>query len=285
MKYISRRQMLATTGLTVGGGLLAVHSNKSQANNNSENTTQQEKAEAQTDLLLNSPGGTLQYTPIASNEAAARTYQLYPEGSCMYAVAKGIISTFADSTQATISPVFYNMFKYGHGGCGGWGSLCGACNGAAAVLGLFCEDKKVRDGMLSELFRWYESTLLPEYAPGNSTDTEFPVSAAKSILCHMSTNEWCTEADEDVFSKARKERCGRLSADVAKKTVEILNTHYAANQANTEDQKAACKADQAACPADSCVECHSTRNDEPSPKVSTKMDCSKCHEVETDHPK
>ena len=57
------------------------------------------------------------------------------------------------------------MMRYGAGGVGGWGSLCGTLNGAAAVVGLVEPAKERRSQIMRELFSWYESTAPPTYAP------------------------------------------------------------------------------------------------------------------------
>ena len=290
-KTLSRRQMLTTAGLTVGGGLLAIHGTQSQAENSQPSTTT--STTIQTNAFLENDSPTVPYTPISSKEAAALAYQSYSEGLCMYSTFKGIVSLVAKKQQLPIPTAFYNLFKYGYGGCAGWGSLCGVCNGAAAAMGLFCEDKKIRDQMITELFRWYESADLPTYVPAGSSDKDFPRSVAGSILCHPSTNQWSRAAKVSVFSPERKERCGRLAADVAKKAVEILNAQYAADK----DSLTSKQTDQAPAqplekldPPDSCIACHSTPGGQPgsfvaeAPKTTTKMDCSKCHYMPPGHP-
>lgn len=309
-KPISRRRMLTVTGLTVGGGLLAIHSGKGQADDSqtdvkeaSSNKTNADKANtdkptaAEPKSLLSGEEQMVHYAPISSKEAASRAYEAFAEGSCMYAVVKGVVSLVAEKKRSAISPMFYNLFKYGHGGCGGWGSLCGTCNGAAAVMGLFCEEKKTCDKMIAELFRWYESAVLPEYAPASSTDKNFPTSVSESILCHASTSQWARVAKVSVFSPARKERCKRLAADVAKKTVEILNAQHAADKESMEGKKVGKASDSTADrafgpmgPPDSCIACHSTPGGRPgsyaaeAPKTVTKMNCSKCHYMPPGHP-
>lgn len=289
--FLSRRQMLTTAGLTVGGGLLAIHGTGSQAEDSQASTATSTAAD--TNAFFEDDSPSLPYSPIASKEAAALAYQSYAEGSCMYATFKGIVSLVAKKQQLPIPAAFYNLFKYGHGGCAGWGSLCGTCNGAAAAMGLFCDDKQTRDKMITELFRWYESTDLPTFVPAGASDKNFPSSVAGSILCHPSTSQWARAAKMSVFSPARKERCKRLAANVAKKTVEILNAQHAADKESLGSKHA----DQAMPssprqlgPPDSCIACHSTPGGRPgsfaaeAPKTTTKMNCSKCHYMPPGHP-
>ena len=50
-----------------------------------------------------------------------------------------------------------------------------------------------------------------------------PQSESDSVLCHISVSKWCYINKIEAESKQRSERCGRLTADVAAKTAEILN--------------------------------------------------------------
>ena len=226
---------------------------------------------------------------------AALAYQSYSEGLCMYSTFKGIVSLVAKKQQLPIPTAFYNLFKYGYGGCAGWGSLCGVCNGAAAAMGLFCEDKKIRDQMITELFRWYESADLPTLCPGWFVRQRFPPrSVAGSILCHPSTNQWSRAAKVSVFSPERKERCGRLAADVAKKSgrnsqrpicrgqrqlneqtngTKLLPNHWKSSTRPIRASRAT--RPPVVNPAPLCRKL---------PKTTTKMDCSKCHYMPPGHP-
>ena len=116
--------------------------------------------------------------------------------------------------------------RYGHGGVAGWGTICGTLNGAVAAFGLFTPDKKTSDRLADGLLQWYRDTSLPKYQPKNSSAIEMPPSVADSVLCHVSTLRWREEAEcTDLKSPLRKERCARLTADTAKKAVEILNAY------------------------------------------------------------
>ena len=58
----------------------------------------------------------------------------------------------------------FTMLEANKAGVSGWGTICGALYGAAAAFALFW-GRKDRDAMVSELFRWYETTKLPIYDP------------------------------------------------------------------------------------------------------------------------
>ena len=210
----------------------------------------------------------------------------------MYAVVKSIVTSISDKEPSAVPPMFFDMFKYGHGGCGAWGTLCGGCNGGAAVIGLFHQDKKVRDGLIGQLFRWYESTELPRFVPAAAESKDFPKARADMLLCHVSVDNWCVEAEESPFSAKRKERCRRMTADVAKKVVELLNARHAEDKARKEAASidSPQQADVASHPPQSCIQCHSTPGGEKgsdaaeAPKSIVRMDCSTCHDIKADHP-
>jgi hypothetical protein len=165
------------------------------------------------------------------------------------------------------------MFKYGHGGVGGYGSVCGALNGAAAVIGLVITDKVTQDKIIADIFQWYEKESLPLYNPVNpGLDFNPPKVTANSVLCHASNTNWCKAAGFKVNSKERKERCRRLTGDVAQKVTTVLNdvaaNTYVTNVNNNEA-------------ANSCLACHGSEGKVNN--ISVKMSCTSCHTESLGH--
>jgi hypothetical protein len=159
------------------------------------------------------------------------------------------------------------MMRYGAGGAAGWGSLCGALNGSAALISLFVKDEKELNQLVDELFLWYQQTELPLYVPQKpALDVETPKSVSNSVLCHVSLTRWCKVSGHKTFSKPRRERCKRLSADTAKKTVEMLNAHFASGF--TAVRKHDDKTQQ-------CRSCH-MKGGELENSLG-KMSCTSCH--------
>lgn len=157
------------------------------------------------------------------------------------------------------------MMKYGAGGVGNWGSLCGALNGGAAVIGLFEQDKQRRENLVAQLFSWYETTELPSYQPKAAADSESIFkNAAGSVLCHASVGNWCKRSGNKVGSQEMKERCRRLTADVAARTVELLNANL----------REPCKFAGLSPEVKSCLSCH---NEELHDTIG-KMRCDSCHQ-------
>ncbi|MBT3749146.1 MAG: T9SS type A sorting domain-containing protein, partial [Bacteroidetes bacterium] len=97
-------------------------------------------------------------------------------------------------------------------------------------------DKATSDLLVNELIGWYTLEKFPSdtsntYATAhtftnNNHDMELPQGICGSPLCHVSVTHWCEVADKAVGSNERKERCARLTGDIAAKAVELLNAHF-----------------------------------------------------------
>ena len=213
------------------------------------------------------------YSPLDPDLTAELAYTYYPEGSCMYAMAKSIISQLGEKIGEPYKSFPIHLFKYGHGGVGGYGSICGTLNGAAAVIGLLVTDKGVRDSMIADVFRWYEQEPLPAFNPQSASSEYIPVkSVSLSVLCHASNTNWCKTSGFKVSSNERKERCRRMTSDVVKKVVialnEISTDSYTTNVYNDEA-------------ANNCLTCHGSTGK--LNNTATKMSCNSCHTKSVGH--
>lgn len=208
--------------------------------------------------------------PVVTGNLA---YKAYDEGSCMYAVVHSFISQLAAKFGEPYASFPTHMMKYGHGGVGGYGTLCGTLNGAASLIGLIVADKKTRDALIEDLFRWYEVTPLPMFKPDTAVlDFTPPTSTCKSTLCHVSTTHWTQASGCRAKSKERSERCRRLTADIAARLASMMN-QLADNTYMTTAQDVETTR--------SCVTCHDSQG-----KVgntSTRMDCTSCHSPSLGH--
>jgi len=151
--------------------------------------------------------------------------------------------------------------------------LCGALNGGAALLGLFVSDKKTRDSLINDLFQWYENSQLPVFKPQKAAMNYTPASSvAHSTLCHASTANWGKASGFKIDSDERKERCRRLSGEVAAKVTGTLNTFfsnsYVTEYPNNEN-------------AGACLACHG--QDGKLNNISGQMDCNSCHTQSVAH--
>ncbi|TWU37752.1 Split-Soret cytochrome c precursor [Novipirellula aureliae] len=214
------------------------------------------------------------YVKLDPTEVADRTYRLYSEGGCMYGLVGGVLGALADKVGEPFRSFPIEMMRYGDGGVGGYGSLCGVVNGGSALIGMFHHEKpkEQREAMIAELVVWYETTPLPQYKPVNpewADDAEPSVSG--SILCHLSTNRWCDASGYEAFSMEKKERCRRLAADGASKVVELLNRDLDGVQILGELTPQ----------VQSCIDCH---GQEEMGNTMVKMNCGACHQFDGKHP-
>ncbi|MCL2119686.1 MAG: C-GCAxxG-C-C family protein [Planctomycetaceae bacterium] len=214
------------------------------------------------------------YAKTDPAKAADLAYEIYPDGGCMIAAVRSLLTTIADILQ-TVNPMAasvmmtfpFHMMRYGSGGVGGIGSTCGAFNGGAAVIGLFVKDAASRSAMIQELCTYYEQMELPIYKP---KDDEFPrmeTVVPESVLCHISSTRWRIAADTKMFSPKREERCRRLTADIVAKTAELLNRYYADKT---------CTFAPLTQPTTTCFDCHGSQGTQAD--AISKMDCATCHD-------
>ncbi|MCC5930244.1 MAG: C-GCAxxG-C-C family protein [Cyclobacteriaceae bacterium] len=207
------------------------------------------------------------YHPLDADHTASLAYEIYPGRGCMYSVFKSIVGQLADNFGAPYNQFPFDMLQYGHGGAGSYGSLCGTLNGGAAAIGLFCNDKKTSDQMISHLFKWYEESELPVFVPEKPLiEDEIPTVITESVICHASISRWCMKAACSPDDPMRTERCMRLSADIAAKTVEILNAyadkHVVAFALDAKSEE--------------CMTCHG-KEEAKMYKSKAKTSCGSCH--------
>lgn len=167
----------------------------------------------------------------------------------------------------------FSSAEFGKSGIADWCGTCGSLIGAAMSLALFW-GRKERDPMINELFRWYEITALPVFkpAPGScKVDGPLPTSVSDSIICHISVARWCSKNDIPAGSPERSERCGRITADVARRTAEIINAKidgtFKVTLTKSETQQ-------------SCIKegCHGGKKEKwANPYLKGQMDCTPCH--------
>lgn len=148
-------------------------------------------------------------------------YDGYFENGCCYGVAKALLVALREKVGYPYTVIPEEMFANGKEGytCG---TLCGALGGAVGIIGLVCASDDSRK-ITKDLFAWYCSTNLPIYQP----EAEAPVqTVAPSVNCVDSITKFMTAANVERGDIIRKRRCGGLSGDVARRTVELLNAHF-----------------------------------------------------------
>ena len=265
MKSMNRRRAIASLGLFGGSALLSGCGGRASG----------EPGAA--DYPLERAGSPPNWNyrkldPYAVGEVA---YQMYADGGCMYAIVGSVMQALAEKVGAPFDSFPVNMMRYGNGGMGGIGSVCGVVNGCAALIGLF-EDKKEKDRreeLIGDICAWYESTPLPIYEPAEPAwADEVAPSMADSILCHVAVARWCQVTGCDIKCAERRERCRRASVDGVIRVVDLLNR-------NSMDPNCECLS--LATETQACLECHGPRELNNS---MGRMNCASCHTFDGRHP-
>lgn len=193
-------------------------------------------------------------------------YENYAKGGCMYGAAAALINEMAKIPNTPWKTIPLDMYKYGAGGVSSWGTLCGALNGAIAVMSMAVG---VKGDLIDNLMNWYQefpfpSTKFDAYAKFKNQVT----SVCKSPLCHASVSTWCDAAKAKVNSDEKKDRCAKLTGDVAAYVAEMLNETLAKNPV----AKIAASADYS-----SCLGCHAGATSMLDNEQG-KMNCLPCHD-------
>ena len=268
MDYSRRAMLSAMGGLVVGGSLAAMSGNVIAA-------PAAPTMSAGQDGHFGQMGGEFGWTPkkiddIAAASAVAYKGYWYKGYGCGYGVFYSILGTMAEKYGAPYNCFPFTMMEGFKGGMSDWGTICGALAGAAMAFAVFYPRKEATP-MVNELFRWYEQTAFPIYNPGDAAQGvkgELPTSVAHSVLCHVSVSRWSYTTKIEANSTARSERCGRVTADVSRKAIEILNAKIDADKA----WKGALGKQES---VKSCTTCHA--KDEVADIQKGNMDCTPCH--------
>ncbi len=98
-------------------------------------------------------------------------------------------------------------------------SLCGSLGVAAACIGTVT-DVETQKELITELFKWYKDHPFPQYQPA---EMDLTTSVAESELCQNSVEKFMEAQGCEFGDAERKERCAGVAAEIARKTVELLN--------------------------------------------------------------
>jgi hypothetical protein len=215
------------------------------------------------------------YTQIDPEVARIKGHDAYWSGKgCSYGGFHGIIETLREQVGEPFTTFPDEIMYYGAGGGAGWGATCGAINGAAAAISLV-STQAITSKLVNELYGWYTLTMLPtdisnqlamEHKFGvDNYSAALPQSASHSPLCHASVTMWCEAATIKEATTERKERCARLTGDVAAYAAQLLNDNLAGvfNPLYSTPQTVT-----------DCMACHGSAMID---NVASKMECNSCH--------
>ena len=177
------------------------------------------------------------YKELDLDRVEKLAYENYFVDGCCYGVAYALLTELQEKVGYPYTAIPAAMFANGKEGYTS-ASLCGALGGAVGVIGLCCAPKDARE-VTKKLIAWYTSTPLPIYQPKQKAPVQ---TVSTTANCLESVTIFMTAANVERADPIRKERCGGLSGDVARKTAELLNIHFGfakdTTTDNTDDQLA-----------------------------------------------
>ena len=208
MNFESRREFLLNTGKVLGGA--AVMSAVAPL----------------TKVIAEDAVHPYTWAKIDPEKAADCAYARFSElGGCCVGVVAGIVDCLAEAVGAPFTTFPVQMFQNGAAGYG-QNSLCGCLGGAAAVIGMVCPAAESK-AVLKEVMTWYKESTLPTYdrgtAPAIAQVVPGSVNCSDSLLKFF---EAAPSVNYDMSNPDRINRCRCLTADVARKTAELLNAHF-----------------------------------------------------------
>jgi hypothetical protein len=248
---ISRRELFPLAGkVAIGAAGLAVVSSAGLAfgcdDDDETSTSSDEMAEMDHDWPW-------PYEKLDAEESGAIAYANWYEKFCCYAVTSAILVPLQEKIGMPYTHFPVASTQWGHGGAVGWGTLCGTLTGAGIATGLIAGEEG--EAILNEVINWYTVTALPIYQPAEPKTEIVNTNVSDSPLCHVSVGKWMAKENVQFFSDPRKDRCARVSADVAMKTIEYLNQWVDGTFVATAPSQA--KAHEVQMPAQNdCTECH-----------------------------
>lgn len=296
-KELTRRQMIRGTGLAIGGvvgaGVLQACSGDSNAaiSDGSSDTGGQTSNETATNPKVSDfpyQKHLAASYPLDAAPVREAAYHGYYAGGCCHGAYSALMGHLASTAGAPFDQLPLDFGKFGGGGIASYGSICGAALAGILVINMIPSNATARNAMMTDLMRWYEGTLFPQYVPAaidaGETGLALDFSSAnlprlqvkpQSHLCHASVSGWCAANGVSASGNDKKARCARLTADVSGKVAEMLNT-YLSSSAYT-----AAGLDPASA---SCVGCHGAATVER--PVASGMRCAPCHgsEAYSPHP-
>lgn len=236
-KNLSRRDFLkkGATGVVSIASLGLLGACASQAS-----TPSQEPAPAPTPAPIEPAAFPFEWHELDPIAVEKRAYEGFSKlGGCARTVFDCILGMLAEEYGYPYNQIPSQMYYAGHAGYK-VGTLCGSMAGAFGVIGLFVPTED-QDAMVMDLAAWYSAAAFPMYQP----EKDLITTVSNSVNCSESVTKWMAAAGvAEMSDPSRIARCAGVSADVARKVVEMLNVYYGFTAAAGDDDNFECGENQ-----------------------------------------
>ena len=174
------------------------------------------------------------YVPLDKDALLERCYQkFYEYGGCGGGCFGGIMDIISEVTGYPYNEIAPGRVCSLMAGGFGTGTLCGSLGGALVFVGLVCQPADA-SAIRDQLFAWYRDHEFPQYQPEYKSIT----TVAHSVNCVDSVGTYMAATGYKMADPERKARCAAVTAEVAVKTIELLNVLYGYEEAAPAEEPA-----------------------------------------------
>lgn len=205
------------------------------------------------------------YKKLDVAEVGQIAHETYFTKFCAETVITGLFTPLRKSVGEPYTSFPLGSLFWAHGGMMGWGTACGCLTGAGMAIGLITAGDTTKVGgrakvnvgeaIINDVIAYYATENLPKYKPVNAKAEIKNQSISDTPICHISVGKWMKKEGVKFFGIERKERCARLSADIAMYTATLLN-EWAAGTYKPRNEPLANALDNQITSQSNCDECH-----------------------------
>jgi hypothetical protein len=211
---LSRRCFLKNTGLAAAtAGITLVASGALNIG---------AKAEAAKESSSTLPWPYKKFSAAEIEEVGNIAHDNWFKGFCSYAVLSGVVTILRRKIGGPYISFPMEVTQFAHGGTAGWGATCGTLIGSGVAATLVA-GPKVGEQIENEVINFYATSALPLFVPDHPRAEIKSHSVSNSPVCHLSVGKWMKKEGVGFLSPQQMDRCARVAADMAMKTVELLN--------------------------------------------------------------
>ena len=174
------------------------------------------------------------YVPLDKEALLKHCYEMfYQYGGCGAGCFGGLVDLMSEVTGYPYNELIpgkaFGLMAGGYG----TGTLCGSLAGALTFIGLVCQPADA-SAVRNQLFDWYREHEFPAYQPEYKSIT----TVAHSVNCVDSVGTYMAATGYKMADPERKARCAAVTAEVAVKTIELLNVLYGYEEAAPVEEAA-----------------------------------------------